>query len=164
MKKLWMIILITVVLTACGTASGNSMPEAMPEDFNFSVKFGVSSKNQVNTYTDTITKDLIANGTATADLTLTDEEMQDIYKKMREINIMEEKDLIPDTNCGQEPHTDDSWKITIKGETITHEWTESYCELTDDARKLYDLRQEIWQLVRSKDEYKQLPKAEGGYS
>lgn len=38
-----------------------SMPEAMPSDFDFLLKFGVRKRNEINTYENTITKDLVAN-------------------------------------------------------------------------------------------------------
>lgn len=55
----------------------------MPDDFNFSIHFGVQKRNEINTFDGTVTKDLIADGTATTELTLTKDEMKDIYKKCK---------------------------------------------------------------------------------
>ncbi|UQZ32616.1 hypothetical protein C2I18_03010 [Paenibacillus sp. PK3_47] len=64
------------------------MPLEMPEDFAFSVRFGVKGKNEVNTFEHTVTKDLVSNGTATANLTLTQDELTEIYARMRDINVL----------------------------------------------------------------------------
>lgn len=57
----------------------------MPSDFDFSIRFGVHKRNEVNTFEGTVTKDLIADGTATSKLILTEAEMRDIFKKMQHV-------------------------------------------------------------------------------
>jgi hypothetical protein len=141
------------------------MPNKMPEDFNFTVSFGYGdvNKNEVNTYNDTVTKDLITKGTATTNLSLSNEELQTIYSKMKDIDIMAEKQLPVRGSCSQTPSNTDSWKITINGETTTLTWTNEYCGMTKDAEQLRELRTSIWKIVEGKAAYKALPAAEGGY-
>lgn len=139
------------------------MPDNMPDDFHFSVKFGIYKNNEINTFDHTVTKDLIEDGTVTTDLTLSNEEMEEIYGKMKALNIMENKNLTADTNCMQEPHEEDEWIISLNGESIRHYYTEKNCELTYDAKQLMELRNDIFRIVKSKDEYKDLPEASGGY-
>lgn len=190
------IILITFILGACSQTEGNvggsdanteemdtntmepdtnetssapnTMPKDMPEDFNFSVQYGVTKKNEVNTFEGTATKDLIEDGTATAEINFTEEEMNKIYEKMKEINIVEKKKFTPEpvngTVCAQEPHEEDDWKITINGETITHFVSGGYCEPTNDAKQMIQLRNYITKIVKSKDAYRALPNSRGGYS
>nr|WP_106779279.1 hypothetical protein [Lysinibacillus timonensis] len=145
-----------------------NMPKEMPSDFDFSIRFGVQKRNELNTYEGTVTKDLIADGTASTELTLTEEEMKDIYGKMRDINIAEMKDLTPEpingALCVQEPYEEDAWKIMINGETITHFISGEYCEPTNDAKQLIELRNYIFNIIKSKDEYKSLPESKGGYA
>jgi hypothetical protein len=89
----------------------------MPSDFDFLVQFGVQSKNEINTFDNIVIKDLIAEGTALTETSFTEEEMKKIYQKMREINIMESKELVPEkTNCMQTPYGEDKWKIKLNGE------------------------------------------------
>ena len=173
MKKLSFILtllLFSVVLVGCqdGTNSTTqNMPENMPSDFDFSIQFGVQKKNEINTFNGTVTKDLIADGTATTKLSLTEEEMKDIYEKMKEMNISETKKFTPKslsgTICMKEPYEEDEWKIMINGETITHLISGKYCEPTNDAKQLIDLRMYIFNIIKSKDEYKLLPESKGGY-
>ncbi|MGP4108894.1 hypothetical protein [Virgibacillus sp. L01] len=181
MKKLLFIILITLILGACSQTDTNSgesdtnttssatenMPRKMPENFNFSVQFGMAKKNEINTFEGIVTKDLIADGTATAEITFTDAEMRKIYKKVKEINIDELTKFTPEpvngSICTQEPHGEDEWKIVINDETITRFLSLKYCEPTNDAKKLIQLRNYVLKIVKSKDEYQVLPDVEGWY-
>ena len=184
LKKLIFFILFTFVLSACNQLNEDSnevdvarsnetgstvqtMPVGMPNDFGFSIQFGVGKSNEINTFEDTVTKDLITDGTVTADVTLTDEEMDGIYEKMKEVNIVEPKNFTPEpingTICTKEPHEEDEWKITINGETITHSVSGAYCEPTNDAKQLIELRNYVFSIIRSKEEYKELPESKGGY-
>ena len=144
-----------------------NMPKDMPNDFDFSIQFGVQKKNEINTFEGTVTKDLIADGTATTELNLTEEEMQDIYGKMQEINIAETKGFTPEpvngVVCMQRPYEKDKWKIIINGETFTHLISGENCEPTNDAKQLIELRNYVFNIIKSKDEYKSLPESKGGY-
>ncbi len=139
------------------------MPVEMPSDFDFIVEFGVLKKNVITTYEDTVTKDLISDGTATTNLIFTTEEMESIYREMKDMNITETKNLVPKTNCAKEPFSEDNWEITINGEVITHAVSGKYCETTNDAKQLIELRNYVFSLVKNKEEYKKLPEAKGGY-
>lgn len=143
----------------------SQMPIEMPEDFNFSLSFGFGevNKNEINTYTNSITKDLIMNGTAKADFSFSQDEMQSIYNKMKEINIMGINEFSQQGDCTKVPSNTDSWKITINSETKTFSWTDRYCSMSNDEKLLLDLRKYIQQIVNGKDAYKALPEAEGGY-
>ncbi|CAM3064137.1 membrane lipoprotein lipid attachment site-containing protein [Filibacter tadaridae] len=184
MKKLISFILFVFVLSACNQLNKDSnevdvsrsnetgstvqaMPEDMPNDFGFSIQFGVGKNNEINTFKGTVTKDLITDGTATADVTLTDEEMDGVYEKMKEINIVETKKFTPKpingTICTQEPYEEDEWKITINGENITQTVSGAYCEPTDDAKQLLELRNYVFSIIRSKEQYIELPESKGGY-
>lgn len=141
------------------------MPEAMPDDFNFIVRFGYGdiSKNEINTFQGTVTKDLISKGAATAHLKFTQDEMRGIYSKMREISIMASKKLAKSQNCSKSPSNEDEWTITVDGKTESFSWTDRNCELSDDAIALLKLRNFIQSIVERKVAYQALPAAEGGY-
>ena len=184
MKKLCLFILLILVLSACNQLNNDSnehegplsneaastvqtLPENMPNDFGFSIQFGVRKNNEINTFENTVTKDLITDGTAKADITLTDEEMDKIYEKMKEINIVEKKKFTPEpingTICTLEPYEEDEWKITMNGETTTYSVSGTYCEPTNDAKQLIELRNYVFSIIRSKKEYIELPESKGGY-
>ncbi|MEK5207432.1 hypothetical protein [Psychrobacillus sp. FSL H8-0510] len=144
-----------------------NMPIDMPSDFDFSIQFGVQKKNEINTFEGTVTKDLIADGTATTELILTEDDMKDIYEKMKEINITETKEFtaepINGTVCMQQSYGEDEWVIIINGETITKLISGEYCEPTNDAKQLIALRNYVFNIIKSKGEYKSLPESKGGY-
>ncbi|MDN3451699.1 hypothetical protein QMA09_15985 [Planococcus sp. APC 3906] len=163
--------MLSIVLFACqpkGEEHSNKdgMPEEMPNDFNFSLQYGIQKKNEINTFEGKLTKDLIADGVATADLILTEDEMEEIYERMREIKITETKDFTPGPIngeiCTQEPHEEDEWHIVINGETLTHSISGSFCEPTDDAKQFIELRNEVVNEIKSKVAYKSLPEPRGG--
>lgn len=164
MKGIFFVFSIVVFLiTGCNEKEMN-MPEEMPDDFDFLVQFGVGSKNEINTFNNMVTKDLITEGTISTEIRLTKEEMQTIYLKMREIKIMEPKELVPKRpSCMQIPYREDKWEIRVKGETQKLYWSGEYCENTKDAKQLIDLRNTIVNIVKRKAEYKKLPEAKGGY-
>lgn len=140
------------------------MPDEMPNDFEFSVQFGVGSKNEINTFNNTVTKDLVVDGTITKKIPLTKEEIKSVYEKMKQINVLEPKKLEQKKKrCMQTPYSEDKWKIKLNGETITFYLSEEYCNYTNDAKQLIELRNYIFDIVLNKDEYKKLPEPSGGY-
>jgi len=182
MKRILYALLVTLwVVTGCSNDSdsviGNNgklvevdkqepdMPLEMPSDFNFMVSFGYGgvSKNVIDSYKGTVTKDLISNGSATTNIVFTRVELREIYDKMRAIDIMKPKEMPKEGGCNQIPSGEDRWEITINGNTKTFSWTDRYCELTEDANQLLELRNFIQHMIESKDAYKALPEAVGGY-
>lgn len=148
------------------TTAPNKMPKDMPSTFNFMVRFGIGTvnKNEINTFQGTVTKDLIENGTASAKIKFTKEELSSIYLKMRDINIMAIQNLSPAVSgCERVPFSEDMWEISINGETNTFTWTDKHCNLTEEAEQVLELRKFIQDIVEEKPEYIKLPEAEGGY-
>lgn len=168
-----MIISLLLILSGCGNdipsehidlESKNNMPEKIPSDFEFSVQFGIQSKNEINTFKNFVRKDLIVDGTARTEIFFTQEEMERIYQKMREINIMESKELIPDkSSCMQTPYGEDKWRIQLNDEIITFHWSGEFCDRTEDAWDLIELRDYIFSIVKNKEAFVNLPDAVGGY-
>ncbi|MCM3711045.1 hypothetical protein [Sporosarcina luteola] len=166
MKKRYLLAFMLVLLiTGCNSNVTNisNTSSEMPNDFDFIIMFGVGKKNVINTYENKVTKDLIADGTVTTNLSFSKEELALIYQKMKEIDIADAKDLIPETNCMKEPFGQDEIKVTINGETFTHSFSEEYCEPTQDAKQLIELKDFVWSIVESEEEYKKLPDPKGGY-
>lgn len=165
LSRIFLAILTQIIfLVECSFQNEPPMPKEMPNDFDFSVRFGITSKNEINTYEDQVTKDLVSEGTAKTDLALTDDEMKSIYDRMQEINILRELDLKPrSTSCSQTPYSEDYWKIRVDGQTKQFHWSEEHCSQGKDAKAMEELRDFIFNIVKNKDEYKNLPEAVGGY-
>lgn len=181
-RIIWMIGIV-LLLTACANEEGSPeeapidlekpteetrlMLAEMPDDFQFSVRFGVHSKNEINTYDGRITKDLIDNGRAMAELSFTTAERTQIYEQMHEIQVFAEKKFIPtrvdETMCVQEPPEDEIWTITANGQQVEFRISGEFCEPTDDAQQFHQLRNYIWEIVERKEAYRKLPEVVGGY-
>jgi len=69
------IILAVAVLAMTGCIySSSDQP-----DFNLIFKYGVTARNELNTFQGTYTKDMISDPSITVDLSLTEEELSRIY-------------------------------------------------------------------------------------
>lgn len=154
--------LLLFVFTSCGKSVSNQMPQEMPSDFNFSLSYGSYGKKSVDTFNDRVVKDLIEDGTIEANISLTDEEMRQIYKEMVNINIMGDLDIEENQNCHSEPPALSSWRIQVNGETISITY-KPFCDETADILKLTELEDFIHSLIVEKEEYKELPEAKGAY-
>jgi hypothetical protein len=159
----FLILLIFLVSCTQQSQQSKAMPEKMPNDFNFSVKFGTYSKNEINSFEGTVTKDLVSNGIIIADSKFSEDEMRSIYNQMRVNNINKDLKLESIAGCMQTPFTEDSWEIQMNGVVTTYNWSTERCKLTEDAKKLAALRDFVFNMVKNKKEYKELPPAVGGY-
>ncbi|TLS36070.1 hypothetical protein [Pseudalkalibacillus caeni] len=167
MKKIRLFCLVTgmlIVLSACNSEKANTLPEKKPEQFNFHIKYGIGGKNEVDNFQHKIVKDLIADGVATAEnFSFTEEEMESIYRELREANVLEDKDLIKKDNCHQTPYSSYYLKVQIDGKEKEYEWSDENCSMTRDAEELTDVVGYIRDIVVKTDAYKRLPAASGGY-
>lgn len=160
LKKIIIFSFLIFIVSGCHFSS-ESMPKEMPDDFNFSLQFGVARANELNTYENTFTKDLVEAGTAMTNMTLTEEEMRIIYEKFKEadvINLPNKKD----GNTCQAPYDQFLLEMTIDGEEYILVWDHSCLSRAkmhwEEVMKF--LQEEI---IFPKEEYKQLPDFVGGY-
>jgi hypothetical protein len=131
-----------------------------PRDFNFVFNYGVQNKNQLDTFNNTYTKDLIQNGTKKIRFRLTEEEKEIIYKKMNEIDLFS----YPKYNEGMtfEPTSGFHFVVQHNGEKQTIAWNGGIRENPTD-QKFGSLVRLVIEIIESHKEYKALPQAEGGY-
>jgi len=174
LKYILIILFAGLLLVSCrvqqkptgeeGESDITRMPVEMPRDFAFKVAYGIGAKNEINTFDHTATKDLVTKGTATATIVFTEDELRTIYERMKEMDIMENKLLVPEEkSCFQTPYGEDNWEIKAAGQTVVHSWSGEYCEVTDDARELIALRNYVADIVKGKMAYIELPEPVGGY-
>jgi hypothetical protein len=150
-------------------------PQEAPADFAiyFSYWFDSNRANIYDTYNKTIQKDLVLNGTAAADLTVTSETLNAIFRKIIEFEVCKITEAMISANLSASnvrvdvlPNTEYKIKFTIDGAsyTVTGDATAweyrdenasaaHFCQFADFMRDLY----------LNTAEYKTLPEAEGGY-
>lgn len=151
-SKISFIIFTLIVLIGCA--------DKKKSDFNFIFSYGVSTLNQLDTFKNTYTKDLVLDGLAETSLTLTDDDKEQILRKMQEINLFE----YPVVNEGlaMEPSSGYKFEIQYQGKRINVVWLGGFRDRDKDIRfsELVKLAQDI---IESKEEYKKLPDFRGGY-
>jgi hypothetical protein len=159
-------LLLIIVLTAgCGSANTeNQLPKSKPKDFNFVLNYGVNAINELNTVKGTYTKDLVGDGTITTGLKLSEKEMKNIYKEMRDIDILNYPAMFaPESKSYQTPFPTYLIKIYYNGSEKRIYWVDDKDSKTKEAVRLRELFQKIHEIVIDKDEYKKLPPIKGGY-
>ena len=154
-------VLVIMLLGGCSNEFDHTHKE-MPADFDFSLKYGVYGKEEINTFKDFIVKDLLEDGTVQASLILNEQDMNHIYNEMMTLNIMDELELKKEEGCDSEPPSLSVWEIHMNGETKKFSY-QGYCETPPDVLKLYQLEEFIRKIMIQKEEYKKLPAVNGGY-
>ncbi|NLP49273.1 hypothetical protein [Bacillus sp. RO1] len=170
MERIYIILLpILFLFSSCSSDEDLGSPilsdvstPAMPTDFEFSLTYGTYGKQKVDTFNDTIIKDLVIDGTIEAEIPLTVEEKNLIYNEMIRINIMGDLDIDRELQCATEPPSFTSWHIKMSGETKEFSYT-NFCEYNGDAKNLMNLENYIHKIVVAKEEYQELPDLNGGY-
>lgn len=136
---------------------------AKDNTFDFKISFGVDAKNIIDTYNDTFTKDLIP-GSATANLKFTDDEMDSFYGEMKKIEILKYPDIFkPQNNVIMQPHSTYDIKVQVDGMVKEIHWVDDNDSQEPKAVALRNLINHISNIIYSKDKYRKMPAAKGGY-
>ncbi|UTR10010.1 hypothetical protein MM300_19350 [Evansella sp. LMS18] len=88
MKKLFFIILLFIIFNSGCNTTCEALPEEKPDDFDFSLKYGITAANELNTYEDSYTKDMIIAENETIDFVLSEEEKKNIYDEFRNLDVL----------------------------------------------------------------------------
>jgi len=130
--------------------------------FDFVFKFGVGGKNELNTFDNTFTKDLVMDPPQKLALKLTAEEKQTIYNKLQEIDFsqMAEEEL---PCSGAQPHSTCKLVVNMNGHQKTVAWSGSDNPADSTCVKLAGLQQLIISIIFNRDEYKHAKPIRGGY-
>jgi hypothetical protein len=164
--KLFTGIVIILALGAFILASVQLQYRYIPprkSDFNLLFKYGVGAKNELNTFENTCTKDMILSPSITIWLYLSDEEMDQIEQKMIEIDFFNYPSTFPlSTERFVTPSED--FYIKVQNGTATKEvsWN-SNSQLGNVEDNLRQLVRCITDIVEKRPEYKSLPPPNGGY-
>lgn len=160
MRRILFFFTMLLALSACNSTS-EFLPEEKPDDFSFSLKYGVTAANEINTYDNTYTKDLVVDGTASTDMVLSDEEMEVIYEKFRSVDVVGLAEEKGGSVC-MEPYNRYELTMTIDGEDYDLKWDTS-CE-SRALNKWEDTMNYInTEIIYPKKEYLSLPEPTGGY-
>ncbi|MFC1991901.1 hypothetical protein ACFLVC_04190 [Chloroflexota bacterium] len=159
------IVLVVVVLgmVAC------SVPPLAQSDFNLIFRYGVGAKNELNTFEGTYTKDMFGDPSITVPLSLTDEELDIIYRKMVEINFFDYPEEFSVTAAPGEavgivtPYSSYYFKVEDDSGIKELRWEDKITNEDNEADRLRELIKLITDIIESKEEYQKLPEPTGGY-
>lgn len=150
------------------------LPKEIPNDFAIRFSSKYYGEEIYDTYTGTLQKDLVQNGTATARLTPTEETLKEIYAKVLEYRICSvDREMTNDEladkdglQFGVSPSFDYEIKITLDGNTYIIRGDDTAMGYTDtdaDAKNFISFVGFMKKTLRDDPEYKNLPDAVGGY-
>ncbi|MFC2005181.1 hypothetical protein ACFLUY_03040 [Chloroflexota bacterium] len=169
MNKIWMIIVGLALIVAVTSLTGCTSRPAEVSNFNLIFKYGVTARNELNTFEGTYTKDMIMDPPITVELSLTGEELGSIYKKMLEIDFFDYPDefSVPVSPRGLTkmvtPYSSYYFKVEYDSSITELRWEDEIKNENKEADKLRELIRLIRDIIESKEEYKELPKPTGGY-
>ncbi|HUT67147.1 MAG TPA: hypothetical protein VMW86_01175 [Dehalococcoidales bacterium] len=182
MKKVRLIIVALALAVALSGASGceKSTPAEPTADdtvtpapaesgFNLILKYGITARNEIDTYLDKFTKDMIADPPITIDLCLTEEEMDRIYQKMVEIDFFNYPEAfrveVPpgENTIIRTPYSSYYFTVEYDSQIKKLRWADEIMNPDVKADKLRDLIELIRDIMESKEEYKELPEPTSAY-
>jgi hypothetical protein len=159
----FIIVLLISIITGCNTSTSED------RDFNLIFRYGVHAGNELNTFKDEFTKDMILDPSIKIKMTLTEEELESIYNKMKEIDFFSYPDVFtipipPDGNISVvTPYLTYYFKVEFEGGSKELYWEDEIRNKNEDADRLRELTRFIEKIVESKEEYKKLPEPTSAY-
>lgn len=94
----------------------SGIPTSMPADFAVSLQYGVDGKNSINTYNNTITKDLVENGLTSIEYIPSKEELETIYKTIVKYDLYKINKPLVNKNVSVDENQEFILNFTINGE------------------------------------------------
>ena len=98
----------------------------MPADFDFVLRYGVGVKNVLDTAAGTFTKDMVTQPAVTTDLSLTSDELKQVYEWLREIDFWEYPEDLNSSGQGTGSATTMSvtpstgYEVAVSGTSLMH--------------------------------------------
>ena len=150
----------TPTLTPTPTASPSPKPIPQSTIFNLIFKYGVGAKNELNTFAQTYTKDMVMDPSVTIKFKLTDNELAGIYQKLNDLKLFNESTKPLEGNVMVTPCSSYYLKVQINSEQKELSWNNCRGRISDKFQRFTNY---IIQIIESKEEYKKLPTPQGGY-
>lgn len=165
-NKSLLIAVVVIVLSIAGFAvfkqsntPSQNPPVGSPTSFNLIFKYGVGAKNELNTFDQTYTKDMIMNPPVTIKFKLSDSDLAGIYQKISDLKLF---DISQPTKGNMMVTPCSSYYLKVEIDSSEKEMSWSNCRGKIDD-KLQQFTEYIISIIKSKEEYKKLPTPRGGY-
>ncbi|MCL2031323.1 MAG: hypothetical protein FWG93_07225 [Oscillospiraceae bacterium] len=183
MKRKYAAALLLAVAVMC-VFSGCASDAPDMSEFDFSFSYGVRSRGAIDTYNNTLKKDLVIAGTETVTFVMPEEDKRMIFDALFEYGVDQLPEKI-EPSLRIDPADVWKFKYTYKGETKIVEWDNALGEHNlfdvyyEQSREFYDkwyqgeITEALWdflrfkvlitEYIRSTEAYQNMPEAEGGY-
>jgi DNA primase catalytic subunit len=138
------------------------------KEFGLEFRYGFSSKNILNTFNGTFTKDMIPDESITTKLILNAKQLREIKNEIIESGILDypnKTNIKPlSTITGEQmPFETYRFKIKIGDEEKELVWEDRYMVSLDEFTKIRELTTLIKKIIQESPEYRKLPEPRGGY-
>ena len=175
MRKGWLITVSLALVVAllgtvgCTAPTSGESNEPGESDFNLIFKYGVMARNELNTFQGTYNKDMVMDPSITVSLSLSEKELDRIYRKMAEIDFFGYPDEFSVAVPAGElvgrvtPYSSYYFKVEHDSDIKELWWEDEITNEDERADKLRELIELIRDIVESKEEYKELPSPTSGY-
>lgn len=168
MKKRSLLILITVIfLVTAGffifkqiNFPPKSLPIYKPTNFNIIFRYGVGAKNELNTFDQTYTKDMVVDSPLIIKLKLTDNELVSIYQKINDLGFFNTSTKPIEENMMVTPCSSYYLKAQIDSDQKELSWNDCRGKVSEKFQQFINY---IIPIIETKKEYKELPVPKGGY-
>lgn len=164
------IILIVLVLIMIDVRVNGYTRYDRVNEFDFELRFGTYGMQNVNTFEDTITKDLIMSGTMSSDYVFPEYAKRHVYKMLRDMDIMNFPSRLELPYVDAEKTNCLTLNVVIDGAEKTVEclvpWGYKLRGVGTTPDQLYQfltLTEYIENRVYKSGEWRDLPKSVGGY-
>ena len=164
-KVVFSIVVIAVLITFLLTNIQLQFRYVSPRkstDFNILFRYGVTARNELNTFNNTYTKDMIMDPPITIWLYLSDEELNQIKQMTMEIDFFDYPTTLPLSPAVCYPSVDYYLKVQ-NGSTIKEVTWSSNSEVNSLKQNLTQLANLITGIVEQRPEYRELPPPNGVY-
>jgi hypothetical protein len=152
-----------IVLFTMSCSKSSNAPEQTTDLQTVKVNLQYGFADELNTFTQTYQKDLVADGTVTVPFWLTSAEQEVILRKVQEVGFFSFPDTIHKQSgvfLSPDPSPD---LLRVKTDNLdkTVVWFYPLDPNDSHSRLILELRDVITQVVQAKSEYKGLPAARG---
>lgn len=163
------LLIIFISIFGCASVQQPTDDTKYKSDFNFIFRYGVTMRNELNTFAGTYVKDMVMDPPVITKLCLSEEEGNTIYQKMAEIDFFDYPDqFVVQVPLGQSrgwvtPCCIYYFKVECDSKVKELWWGDCITNKDEKVDKLRELIKLIISIIESKEEYKRLPPAKGGY-
>jgi hypothetical protein len=170
MKRFIILAVALVILVPVSGIVGCGERESQISGFDLEFKYGITARNVLDTFEGTYTKDMVADPPITIDFALSEEEKEEIYQKMAEIDFFDYPDefsveISPDAVVTMViPYSSYYFRVACDSQIKELRWDDDIKNPDEQADRLRELIMLIRDIVESKEEYRALPTPTSAYS